>query len=169
MPELMMIAAVARNGVIGADNDMPWAVSSDLKHFKKLTVGRPMIMGRRTFQSFPGLLPGRPHIVISRDAGFRAEGAEVVRSLEEALGRANGLARELDVGEVAVIGGGQIYTAAMKHADRLEITEIQADPVGDTRFPDIDSNLWHETGRVQGERTERDSAGFDFVTYRRRG
>lgn len=168
MAELMMIAAVARNGVIGADNDMPWSVSSDLKHFKKLTAGKPMIMGRRTFQSFPGLLPGRPHIVISRDARFRVEGAEVVSSLDEALRRANELAQELDAREIAVIGGGQIYMAAMECADRLEITEIQANPVGDTRFPDIDPNLWHEVNRVQGERTERDSAGFDFVTYRRR-
>lgn len=168
MPELVMIAAVARNGVIGADNDMPWVVSSDLKHFKKLTVGKPMIMGRRTFQSFPGLLPGRPHIVISRDAGLKAEGAEVVSSLEQALRRANELAQELDVREIAVIGGGQIYSAAMEQADRLEITEIQAEPVGDTRFPHIDPNLWREVDRIQGERTERDSAGFDFVTYRRR-
>ncbi|MEP3258100.1 MAG: dihydrofolate reductase, partial [Roseibium sp.] len=95
MPDIMMIAAVARNGIIGADNDMPWKISSDLKHFKALTLGKPMIMGRRTFQSLPGLLPGRPHIVITRDAGFDAEGADVVPSLEVAVELAEMKAGEL--------------------------------------------------------------------------
>ncbi|MEP0233855.1 dihydrofolate reductase [Roseibium sp.] len=168
MPDIMMIAAVARNGIIGADNDMPWKISSDLKHFKALTLGKPMIMGRRTFQSLPGLLPGRPHIVITRDAGFDAEGADVVPSLEAAVELAEMKAGELGVDQIAIIGGGQIYKLAMDMAEQLEITEVQAEPGGDTHFPPIDLSIWEEVSRAAGDRTERDSADFDFVSYRRR-
>ncbi|WP_417669867.1 dihydrofolate reductase [Roseibium sp.] len=168
MTETMMIAAVARNGIIGADNDMPWHISSDLKHFKALTKGKPMVMGRRTFQSLPGLLPGRAHIVITRDETFSAEGAETVPSLEAALRRAAEIAEEQGEDAVAIIGGGQIYRAGMALADRLEITEVQADPEGDTSFPEIDPAIWEEVARRKGERGERDSAHFDFVTYKRR-
>ncbi|WP_153768274.1 dihydrofolate reductase [Labrenzia sp. CE80] len=168
MPDIMMIAAVARNGIIGADNDMPWKISSDLKHFKALTLGKPMIMGRRTFQSLPGLLPGRPHIVVTRDESFDAEGAEVMPSLEAAVELAETKACELGVDQIAIIGGGQIYKLAMDLAEQLEITEVQAEPDGDTHFPPIDPSVWEEVSRVQGERTERDSAAFDFISYRRK-
>lgn len=167
MPQILVIAAVARNGIIGADNDMPWRLPTDLKHFKANTLGKPMIMGRRTFQSLPGLLPGRPHIVVSRDPGLDLEGAEVVPSFEDALQRGADLAEELGASEVAVIGGGQIYKMAMEHANRLEITEVQADPDGDTRFPEIDSAVWQEVARRPAERSERDSASVEFVTYER--
>ncbi|MEJ8474719.1 dihydrofolate reductase [Roseibium algae] len=168
MSEIFLVAAVARNGIIGADNDMPWHISSDLKHFKALTAGTPMIMGRRTFQSLPGILPGRPHIVITRDPEFQAEGATVVGSLEVGLELAERLAGDLGSDGVAIIGGGQIYTMGLSLADRLEITEVQADPEGDAHFPEIDPSIWQEVSRVSGERSERDSAGFEFVTYRRR-
>ncbi|WP_269580930.1 dihydrofolate reductase [Roseibium sp. Sym1] len=169
MPELVLIAAVARNGIIGADNDMPWRLSSDLKHFKSLTLGRPVIMGRKTFLSFGGKpLPGRPHIVISRDPGYAPEGAERALSFDAALERGAALAADLGVGEIMCIGGGQIYAQAMPRADRLEITEVDAAPSGDTRFPEISPQVWQETSRVPGARTERDSADFTFVSYRRK-
>jgi dihydrofolate reductase len=167
MPHILVIAAVARNGIIGAENDMPWRLPTDLKHFKANTLGKPMIMGRRTFQSLPGLLPGRPHIVVSRDAAFEAEGADVMPSFEAALERGAELAAELGAAEVAVIGGGQIYKMAMEQADRLEITEVQADPDGDTHFPKIDPAVWREVARRPAERSERDSASVEFVTYER--
>lgn len=167
MPQILLIAAVARNGIIGADNDMPWRLPTDLKHFKANTLGKPIIMGRRTFQSLPGLLPGRPHIVVSRDPGLELTGAEVVPSFDAALVRGAELAEDLGADEVAVIGGGQIYKMAMEQADRLEITEVQADPEGDTRFPDIDPSVWREVARKAAERSERDSASVEFVTYER--
>jgi len=155
--------------VIGADNDMPWKLSTDLKRFKKLTLGRPVVVGRKTFLSFGGkALPGRPHIVISRDPDYAPEGAEAAISLDAALERAGVLADELGVDEIMCIGGGQIYAQAMKVADRLELTEVDAEPEGDTRFPDIDPAIWEEVGRVPGERGDRDSADFTFVTYCRK-
>jgi len=169
LAELVLIAAVARNGIIGADNDMPWKLSSDLKHFKKLTLGRPVIMGRKTFLSFGGKpLPGRPHVVISRDPDYAPEGSESATSFKAAFDRAQELAAGLGVDEIMCIGGGQIYAQAMTQAARLEITEVDAEPSGDTRFPEIDPALWQETARVAGDRTEKDSAGFTFVTYRRK-
>ncbi len=168
MPDVFLIAAVARNGVIGAGNDMPWQISSDLKHFKALTLGKPVIMGRKTFLSLGKPLPGRPNLVVSRDAGYAPEGAEVFQTLEAAMARAGEHAGELGTSSIAVIGGGQIYKMAIAQADRLEITEIAADPEGDTYFPAIDPDIWEETQRKPGVRTERDSANFDFVTYRRR-
>ncbi len=168
MPELVLIAAVARNGVIGADNDMPWRLSSDMKYFKRLTLGKPVIMGRKTFLSFGGRpLPGRPHIVISRDPDYAPAGVETATSWPIAREKAERLAEDLEVGEIFCIGGGQIYAEAVGDASRLEITEVDAEPDGDTRFPFIDPGVWEEVNRVAGERTEKDSAGFTFVTYRR--
>ncbi|WP_422037664.1 dihydrofolate reductase [Roseibium sp.] len=168
MPDLVLIAAVARNGVIGADNDMPWQLSSDLKHFKRLTLGKPVIMGRKTFLSFGGRpLPGRPHVVISRDPDYAPEDVDTATSWPMALETAERLAGDLGVDEIFCIGGGQIYAQAIGKAARLEITEVDAEPDGDTRFPSIDPAAWEEVNRVPGDRTERDSAGFTFVTYRR--
>ncbi|NKI57193.1 dihydrofolate reductase [Labrenzia sp. PO1] len=169
LPELVLIAAVARNGIIGSDNDMPWRLPSDLKYFKRLTLGKPVIMGRKTFLSFGGKpLPGRPHVIVSRDPQYAPEGAEAATSLEEALRRGVELAANLGVDQVMCIGGGQLYAQAIGKADRLEITEVDAQPAGDTRFPDIDPAVWQEVGRKPGERTERDSADFTFVSYRRK-
>ncbi|MCV0429846.1 MAG: dihydrofolate reductase [Roseibium sp.] len=164
-----MFAAVARNGVIGAENDMPWKISSDLKRFKRMTLGKPVVMGRKTFLSFGGRpLPGRPHVIISRDPDYAPEGAEAVTSLAAAFERAKVLASDLGVDEIICMGGGQIYTQAIEFADRLEITEVDAEPDGDTRFPEIDPSKWEEVGRESGERTEKDSADFTYVTYRRK-
>ncbi len=168
MTEIVMIAAVARNGVIGADNDMPWRLPSDLKHFKSKTIGRPVIMGRKTFQSLGRALLGRPNLIVTRDKDFQADGAEVRTSLSEAIDRAREHARDLGVDEIIIMGGGQIYAELMDRADRLEITEVQAEPDGDTRFPEISEADWEEVSRVDGARSDRDSADFAFVTYRRR-
>lgn len=168
MPELVLIAAVARNGVIGADNDMPWRLSSDMKYFKRLTLGKPVIMGRKTFLSFGARpLPGRPHVVISRDPGYAPGGVDTATSWPMALEKAESLAGDLGVNEIFCIGGGQIYGQAIGEASRLEITEVDAEPDGDTRFPFIDPEAWTEVKRERGARTEKDSADFSFVTYRR--
>lgn len=167
-PEIVLIAAVADNGVIGAGNDMPWRLPSDLRRFKRLTVGRPVIMGRKTFQSIGKPLPDRPNIVITRDASFDAKGAHVVATVEAAVELARKLAGETDADSVVIMGGGEIYRATIALADRLEITRVHAMPDGDTHFPDIDVESWRETDREGPQRGEDDSAEVTFVTYRRR-
>lgn len=154
-PTVVLIAAVARNGVIGADGGMPWHIPADLKRFKRLTMGHPMVMGRKTFESM-GRLPGRRSIVITRDPAWHAPGTEVADSLDTAIARAAD-------GDplVMVVGGGQIYAQAIARADRLEITHLDLEAPGDTVFPDIDPAVW-----VVAEREEAD--GYAFVTYDRR-
>ena len=164
-PLLTLIAAVARNGVIGIDNRLPWHLPADLKHFKALTLGHAVIMGRKTWESLPAQfrpLPGRRNIVVSRDAGYRAEGAVVVLSLPAALAAAG--EGEGD-GEAFLIGGAQLYATALPLADRLQLTEIDASFEGDTCFPTIDPGLWREVAR----QAQRGDEGFDyaFVTYER--
>lgn len=159
---LTLIAAVARNGVIGQDNRLPWHLPADLKHFKALTTGHAVIMGRKTWESLPEKfrpLPGRQNIVVTRNAAYRAEGAVVVTSLPAAVAAAQG-------DEAFVIGGAELYATALPLADCLQLTEITADFAGDTHFPAIDPRQWHETARE----AHKDAAGFDyaFVIYRRR-
>lgn len=158
-PHLSIIAAVAANGVIGAGNAMPWHLSEDLKRFRALTIGHPILMGRKTHQSLGRPLPGRRNLVISRDAGFRAEGCETFASLDAALAACG------ETEEVFVIGGGQIYREALTLADRLHLTEIQMEFAGDTRFPDYDRSRWRETSR---EHHRADQGwDYDFVVYDR--
>jgi len=165
---IAIIAAVARNGVIGADGAMPWRLSSDLRRFKALTLGHPVVMGRRTFEAIGRPLPGRPNIVVSRRSDFAPDGAIVAASLDAALAEAGRLARESGSGMVFVIGGGEIYRAALPFADRLLITHVEAEPTGDTRFPDIDPDAWLATGEERVPPGEKDSAATRFVTYERR-
>ncbi|KAF0166534.1 MAG: dihydrofolate reductase [Rhodocyclaceae bacterium] len=158
-PLLTLIAAVARNGVIGIDNRLPWHLPADLKHFKALTLGNTVIMGRKTWESLPTSfrpLPGRRNIVVTRDGSYRAEGAVVAPSLPAAIAAA-------ESGEAFVIGGAELYAVALPLADRLQLTEIDAAFEGDTHFPAIDPHHWRETARE----THRDEAGFDyaFVIY----
>ena len=163
-----LIAAVAQNGVIGRDNDMPWKLSSDLKRFKALTMGKPIVMGRKTFQSIGKALPGRLNVVITRDPDFKAEGATVVSSLDEAVQVAGDQAGADGETEIMVIGGGEIYAQAMPMATTLYITEVQAEPIGDARFPGIHDTVWQEISRERVERDPRDSAATIMVVYRRR-
>lgn len=170
VPEIVIVVATAANRVIGRDNDLPWRIPSDLKHFKAMTLGRPMVMGRRTFQSIGRPLPGRTTIVVSRDAGFSAEGITVVGSLDAALAEARAVAARDHVDAVMVVGGGEIYAQALAIADRVEVTEVKLAPdvAGAVLFPVLDPMVWVESARVAGERGPRDDADFDFVTWRRR-
>lgn len=154
--EVFLIAAVAANGTIGADGAMPWHIPADLRHFKSLTMNKPMIMGRKTFDSLPGLLPDRRHIVLTRDANWQAEGAEVARSIEDAITLAN-------APHIAVIGGAEIYALALPHARRLELTHIAADYPGDTMLPPLGEG-WHEAARVEHAAAQGRPA-YAFVTF----
>lgn len=167
-PKIVLVVAVALNGVIGREGDLPWRLPSDLKRFKQLTIGRPVVMGRRTYQSIGRPLPGRPNIVVTRDAGFRPEGTIVTSSLEEALERARAEARALEVDEICVIGGGDIYRQTIGSADVVHLTEVQAEVDGDTRFSTLDPAIFkvvHEEEIPQGE---KDSHAMRLITYVRK-
>lgn len=152
---LFLIYARAANGVIGRDGQLPWHLPADLKRFKALTMGKPMIMGRKTFESFPSPLPGRRHIVLTRDAGWQLPGAEVARSVEEACAMAGD-------GEVAVIGGAQINAMFLPLARRVELTEVHADYEGDVAMPPLGPR-WREAMREE-HGAQGDAPGYAFVT-----
>lgn len=158
-PEIILIVARADNGVIGAEGRMPWHLPADLRRFKQLTTGAPMIMGRKTFDSLPGLLPGRRHIVLTRDADWNEDGAERAATVEAALALAN-------APRVSVIGGAQIYTLFEPRADRIELTEVHLSPPGDTQISDFASD-WVETAR-ETHAAENGHPAHDFVTLKRR-
>jgi dihydrofolate reductase len=158
MGEVVAIAAVGRNGVIGAGNDIPWRIPEDWARFKAVTMGQVLIMGRKTFDSIGRPLPGRRTIVVTRDEAWRNEGVTTAATVEQALADAARLAPEATV---FVAGGGEIYRAAWPLIDRLEITEVDLEPTGDVTFPRIAAVDWVATGRDQRE-------GFAFVGYRRR-
>lgn len=166
--EIVLIVAVADNGVIGADGTIPWRLRSDLQRFKALTSGKPVVMGRKTFLSLRRPLPGRTNIVMTRDMDFRGPGAVVTTSPAHALAIAKGDALRRFVTEIAVIGGAEIYSQWMGQADRLEITEVHATPAGDTRFAPIDKTVWEEVARAENPSGPDDSAAFSYVTYIRR-
>jgi dihydrofolate reductase len=164
--QIVLVAGVAANGVIGRDGTMPWRLKSDMRHFRAMTLGKPVVMGRKTYLSLSiRPLPGRTNIIITRDASFTVPGALVATSLNAALDAARGDAMRRGIGEVAVIGGADVYAQAMPLADRLEITEIKLKPEGDTRFPVIDPAVWRETSRTPHPAGEGDDGAYDFVTY----
>jgi dihydrofolate reductase len=153
--DVFVIVARAANGVIGREGKLPWHIPADLKRFKALTMGKPMIMGRRTFASLPGLLPGRRHIVLTRDADWHANGAEVASTVDAALALAGD-------GEVAVIGGAEVLALFEPHASRFELTEVHADIRGDTAVP-APGPHWREAAREE-HRAEDGGPAFAFVT-----
>lgn len=167
-PHVIVIAAVARNGVIGRDGGLPWHIRDDMRRFKALTAGCPVVMGRRTWESLPSRarpLPGRLNIVVTRRAGWHADGAQAVPSLEQALAHVASLAPA--VPRLFVIGGAEIYAGALPLADELELTEVQMDVAGDATFP-----AWNRSEFIEVHR-ERHASGpehppFDFVTYHRK-
>jgi dihydrofolate reductase len=165
---IILVAAVGENGVIGRAGGLPWRLKSDMQHFRKLTLGRPVVMGRKTFESIGKPLKDRTNIVISRDPGYAAPGIVVVPSLEAALAAAREDARWRSADAIAIIGGAEIFRDAMPMADRLEITIVHAAPEGDTFFPAIDMTVWQETARVRHRAAPRDDADVSFVTYERR-
>ncbi len=166
--EIVLLVAVAENGVIGAGGTIPWRLKTDQQRLKAMTMGKPIVMGRKTFVSLRRPLPGRTNIVVTRDAGFRAAGAVVTTSFAAARAVATGDALRRLATEIAVIGGAEIYAQWMDIADRLEITEVHARPEGDTYFAPIDAVVWQETARVRNSAGPDDSADFSYVTYRRR-
>ncbi|WP_157264777.1 dihydrofolate reductase [Azohydromonas aeria] len=164
--KLILVAAMARNGVIGRDNAMPWRLPEDLQHFRALTMGAPVVMGRLTWDSLPARfkpLPGRRNVVVTRNPEWRADGAEAAHSLQEALQRL------ADAPAVFVTGGAQLYAQALAFADELVLTEIDRDFEGDTRFPDFDRNRFAEVARETHRAAPPNDFDFAFVTYRRRG
>ena len=156
--EVLFIVARAANGCIGRDGDQPWKIAEDLRRFKAHTMGKPMVMGRKTFDALPGLLPGRRHIVLTRQAGWQADGAEVAHTVEEALALAGD-------GAVAVIGGAEIFALFAPHATRFELTHIHEDTPGDTFMPAPDAS-WREVARECRPAGERQPA-HDFITLER--
>jgi dihydrofolate reductase len=166
--EVVLIVAVADNGVIGAGGAIPWRLKTDQQRLKMMTMGRPIVMGRKTFISLRRPLPGRTNIVVTRDGNFCAPGAVVTTSFAGARAVATGDALRRSANEIAVIGGAEIYAQWMPFADRLEITEVHARPEGDTLFAAIDPAVWEEVARVRNPAGPDDSADFSYVTYRRR-
>jgi dihydrofolate reductase len=164
---IALIAAVARNGVIGRDGDMPWHLSTDLKRFKRLTMGSPVIMGRKTFEVIGKPLPGRINIVVTRSSGFAADGATVAPDLDSALRYAANEAERLGLPEAFVIGGGEIYAAAIGRADRLYITHVEASPEGDVHFPPIDPAVWRTAASEWIAAGASDSEATTFAVYDR--
>jgi dihydrofolate reductase len=160
-PEIILVLARAANGIIGRDGGMPWHIPADLRHFKQITKGRPMIMGRKTFDSLPGILDGRRHIVLTRDTEWEEDGAEVAHSVEQALKLANGP-------HVCVIGGTEIFNLFLPLADRIELTEIALKPEGDTSMAAFDNTVWQEVARESHVADGRVPA-HDFVTLVRKG
>jgi dihydrofolate reductase len=167
-PHIVLIAAVAENGVIGRDNTIPWRLKSDQQRLKAMTLNKPVVMGRKTFESLRRPLPGRTNIVITRDASYRAPGAIVTTSFEKACAVALGDALRRSAADIVMLGGEDVYSRALPIADRLEITEVHAAVEGDTRFPAIDPAQWEEVLRVGNPAGPDDSAAFSYVTYRRR-
>jgi dihydrofolate reductase len=166
--EIVLLVAVADNGVIGAAGVIPWRLKADQQRLKAMTMNRPVVMGRKTFLSLRRPLPGRTNIVVTRDPNYRAAGAVVTTSLADARMVAIGDALRRSVTEIAVIGGAEIYAQWMEFADRLEITEVHARPEGDTYFAAIELADWAEVARVRNWSGPDDSVDFSYVTYRRR-
>ncbi len=165
MSEIVLVAAVAANGVIGRDNGLVFRHPADAKHFRDTTMGAPVIMGRKTWESLPARyrpLPGRRNLVVTRQPGYAAEGAETAASLDAALALAQGARR------VFVIGGGELYAQVLPRADELVLTEVQAELDGDVRFPAIDPTQWIEVRRAQPALEPSPTPAFSFVTYHRR-
>ncbi|MES9861570.1 MAG: type 3 dihydrofolate reductase [Candidatus Thiodiazotropha sp. LLP2] len=157
MSVISLIAAMARNGVIGHENRLPWHLPADLQHFKSLTLGKPILMGRNTWESLPGVLPGRRHIVVTRNPDYQAPGGEVVHSVDEALAAVSGEP------EIMIVGGSHFYSEMMPRADRIYLTKVDADVEGDVYFPEIDWSEWREETREEHAADEKNIYSYSFV------
>ena len=167
MTRLALIVAAAENGVIGRNNALPWRLPEDMRYFKRVTMGKPVIMGRKTFESIGQPLPGRTNIVITRNAAYRAAGVSVASTLAEALALAREVAARDGVEEMVVIGGAEIYRAALPLTERLYLTEVHARVEGDAVLPDIDWNAWREVSRERHTAQTQDQYDYSFVCYAR--
>lgn len=167
--KISIVVAVSQNGVIGRDGEMPWRLSTDLKRFKGLTLGRPVIMGRKTFASIGRPLPGRPHVIVSRDKDYHPDGVEVVQSLEAAIARAAAIAEESGVAEICIIGGGEIYRQALAFADCLHVTHVETHiDDGDTFFAAVDPAAFEKREEIHVPAGEKDTFATRYVRYCRR-
>jgi dihydrofolate reductase len=165
---LILVVAVAENGVIGRDNQLLWRIKTDLGRFRRLTMGKPMIMGRKTFQSIGKPLPGRETIVLTRDAGFSAEGVHVVHTWEAAVAKGAELAAKMEADSVAVAGGAEIYALALPQVQSIFLTKVQVEPEGDAVFPDFDRSQFRETRREDHPKSPDDEHPFTFIDLERR-
>ncbi|MCG8393153.1 MAG: dihydrofolate reductase [Pseudomonadales bacterium] len=165
---LAMMVAKASNNVIGRNNKLPWYLPNDLKYFKQVTFGKPVIMGRKTWESLGKPLPGRTNIVITRQSGFQAEGAKVVATLDEAIAMAENVAFIDGQEEAVIMGGAEIYALALPRADRLYLTEVHAQVEGDTWFPEYDATEWNEIGREDFQAEGPNPYDYSFVVYERK-
>jgi dihydrofolate reductase len=165
---LSIIVATAENGVIGRDNALPWRLSGDLKRFKEITMGKPIIMGRKTFESIGRPLPGRTNIVLSRDPAFRLAGAEVVGDFSSAKNAALEAAHRAEMSEIMVIGGAGVYQLALPHADRIYLTAVHAEISGDAVFPAYNKMDWIEQSRTYQWASSGETADYSFVTMDRK-
>lgn len=162
-----IVVAVAENRIIGADGGMPWHLPSDLRHFKETTLGKPVIMGRRTFEAIGRALPGRHNIVVTRSNDYHAEGATVAQDVATALDLGRESAENLGVTEICVIGGGEIYRQTLDNADRIYLTEVHMQVEGDTSFPELDPDDWSEVSRRRCAAGAKDSSDYSIVIYER--
>lgn len=167
-PDLVLVAAIGENNVIGRDNQLPWRLRSDLQHFKSVTIHKPVVMGRKTYESIGRALPDRTNIVVTRDLGLRAPGCMLATSLDAALLAARDDAKKRGAHEIMVIGGADLFNATMPLARRLEITHVHAAPEGDVYFPPIDPAVWRQTELIEHPAGPKDSAAFAIATYVRR-
>lgn len=167
--QIVLVAAIGENNAIGIDGKLPWHISSDLKHFRALTLNRPVVMGRKTFESIGKPLEQRTNIVVSRNLERIGAGVVLATSIDAAMGVARADAEKRGVDEIMAIGGGDIFSALMQRASRLEITHVHASPEGDSFFPDIDPQQWEQQSRREVAAGPKDSASFALVTYVRRG
>jgi dihydrofolate reductase len=163
-----LIVAVAQNGVIGRDNQLPWHLPEDLKYFKRVTMGKPVVMGRKTFESIGKPLPGRTNIVITRNSGYTADGVKVVHTLKEALALCKTLPTADDSNELMVIGGGEIFSESLLLADKLYLTRIHAEVVGDAYFPAFDEELWTETAAEHFSADDTNPYSYSFLVLERK-
>ncbi|MSO67004.1 MAG: dihydrofolate reductase [Pseudolabrys sp.] len=166
--KIVLVAAIGENNVIGHEGQLPWKLKSDLQHFRKVTLNRPVVMGRKTYESIGKLLKDRTNIVLTRDLGLIAPGSVLATSLEAAFAFARQDAAKRGADEIMVIGGSDIFAAAMPLADRLEITQVHASPKGDVKFPPIDAAVWQEVGREAHAAGADDDADFTYVTFERK-
>lgn len=167
MIDLAVIVAAAENGTIGRNNALPWHLPEDLRYFKRVTMGKPIVMGRKTYESIGRPLPGRTNIVITRSPDWNAEGVKVVHSLDAALSLAEDIALIDGASELMVIGGAEIYATALPAADRLYLTQVEAEVPGDAFLPAVDWSGWREVSRERHAASESNPFDYSFVVYER--
>jgi len=166
-PKLCAVVAMDRNRVIGRDGDLPWRLPSDLKHFKRVTLGKPCLMGRKTWESLPFPLPGRPNLVLTRNAAYKAEGAQLFTDMHQMVGEGYALAGASGVDEVMLIGGAQLYETLLPRCDRLYVTRVDAEVEGDAVFPEIDSKFWQLNSENGPIKSPKDDYAFNVAVFDR--